>query len=212
MFVKENIFHQRKSYTADKQKKYMYKLLWEWSDERKCIFIMLNPARFYELRKNKTVKNCKTIAEDLKCGGMVLIDLFPYAAKGPRLLMKAKENGKDIIGSQNKHEECLRSAIENENALIIFAWGDTDDNRRSPEFKKAVDFDTRVKDIKALIKKYAVNNEIKCLKDKTRLNDSISHPYWLANANLINGETDEEHEARIKKEVLANYKLEDFIL
>ncbi len=179
--------------------KYMYQLSWKFSDQEKwCVFIMLNPATTTELHNNRTVKNCKTIAEKENCGGMYILDLFAYVARTGNELATARLNKEDIIGAD--HDKYVREVLQNPNLLIIAAWGD----KRNPATKETLKLYKRVKHIKQMIKKYAVSKDIKYLGKKDT-NEKISHPYWLA-------DKDDKNDEVVEKKVLENYQLKSFSL
>lgn len=194
--------------TLSKCRQYMYRLWWKWSVDKKwCVFIMLNPATTNTngLSKNKTVLNCKTIAESEGCGGIILLDLFSYATKVGSMLVEAKSKNEDIIGPN--HKKYIESVLRIPNTLIIAAWGDTNDGRRRPDdFKETIKFYEQIEETKRIIKEQTSYNKIKCLKNKIRHDEIISHPYWLAWIDKY------KSEEQIKQEVLENYKLEDFVL
>ncbi len=171
-------------------KNYMYALFSRWSTQEKlCVFIMLNPARTYNLGNNLTVKSCRAIAGKENCGGMFLLDLFAYVAGSGRLLAEAKIQGLDIIGGA-EHDKHVREVLQIPNLLIIAAWGD----KRNYETKKVINFYDRIEHMKQMIKEHAVSNDIKQLEHKNEFG-RISHPYWFD-----------------KLTILDDYRLEPFLL
>ncbi len=143
-------------------KDYMYKLWQQWDEEEKqCVFIMLNPANTEDkgLENNATVKNCRTIAKEEKCGGMILLDLFSYISRGGADLGQIKDSNPelDIIGPE--HKKYVKSVLEEPNILIVMAWGENPKNR-TPDLKRIIGFYKQLEWMEGMIRKYAPNAEI----------------------------------------------------
>ncbi len=197
----------------------MHQLDWKFSDQEKyCVFIMLNPARTYRLEINPTLNNCKTIAEKENCGGMYILDLFGRVALSGRQLADAKSQGLDIIGGAD-HDRSVREILQKPNLLIIAAWGECP-NFRDYGFKATVEFDERINYMKRMIETHASSKKIyqlknknacvmkKCVRKGIKKCVNMSHPYWLADQNIVGLDKKE----KIKQEVLKNYHLEEFPL
>ena len=156
-------------------KDYMYKLWQQWGEEEKqCIFIMLNPARTHDLEGNRTVKNCKAIAKNENCGSMVLLDLFPYVAGSWSVLMEKRKQGKDIKNNE-VHEKYIEQVLKRPNILIVIAW----DENRSGEADDIKCFNDQIEHMEGMIKKHALNAEIRQLEKRNGKEGTMIHPWRL---------------------------------
>ena len=187
-------------------KNYIYNIWCKWSNQRPCVFVMLNPSVLEGRYKNPTIDNCITIAKDKSCGGMIAVDLFACIAWDENKLLQKKSEISNIIGAEN--DKYLRSALSKKDAFIIAAWGDV--SMGNNNFRKTKEFKERVDYVIAMIRDIAKNKnpkDIKCLKGAQPIRGGqIDHPWWLL--DNYNGKSD----AEIAEEVRRNYELNKFPL
>jgi len=69
--------------------KYRYSLLrrWDMFDERKLIFIGLNPSTANETTNDPTIRRCIGFAKTFGFGGMVMLNLFGFVSAYPSVMI-----------------------------------------------------------------------------------------------------------------------------
>ncbi|RKH99004.1 DUF1643 domain-containing protein [Corallococcus sp. AB030] len=97
---------------------YRYRLWRRWSamDDRRVLFVMLNPSVADGQQGDPTLRRCVAFAQAWGYGALTLCNLFAFRATDPADLMPAK----DAVGPLN--DAALESAAR-EASLIVGAWG-----------------------------------------------------------------------------------------
>ncbi len=79
-------------------KKYRYELTRQWSDNNKrMLFILLNPSTATERKNDPTVERCEKRARNLNYGAYRVCNIFSYRATNPLEL----RNSADPVGPDN---------------------------------------------------------------------------------------------------------------
>ena len=110
--------------------RYRYRLTRVWApDEKRALFIMLNPSTATEVQNDPTVERCERRARALGFGGFRVTNIFAWRDTDPRHMRAAKEP----IGLENDAtimESC------NWADQIIGAWGTHGAHlERGPQFE-----------------------------------------------------------------------------
>ncbi|NOJ96672.1 DUF1643 domain-containing protein [Corallococcus coralloides] len=97
---------------------YRYRLVRRWSaqDDRRVLFVMLNPSVADGQQDDPTLRRCVGFAQAWGYGALTLCNLFAFRATDPADLMPAK----DAVGPLN--DAALESAAC-EASLVVGAWG-----------------------------------------------------------------------------------------
>ncbi|RKG62909.1 DUF1643 domain-containing protein [Corallococcus sp. CA054B] len=97
---------------------YRYRLWRRWSaqDDRRVLFVMLNPSVADGQQDDPTLRRCVGFAQAWGYGALTLCNLFAFRATDPADLMRAK----DAVGPLN--DEALDAAAR-EASLVVGAWG-----------------------------------------------------------------------------------------
>jgi len=97
---------------------YRYRLGRVWDDALSpCVFVMLNPSTADASAPDPTVTRCIGFARALDCGGIVVVNLFAYRTKDPKVMAAAA----DPIGPEN--DEHIREVVTGRRGPVICAWG-----------------------------------------------------------------------------------------
>ena len=94
-----------------------------------CVFIMLNPSTADAEVDDPTIRRCRGFAERFQCGKLVVVNLFPYRARKPADLYKAK----DPVGIDNN--EHLSRALTLP-GIKLCGWGANDTRGRERWLKE----------------------------------------------------------------------------
>lgn len=107
---------------------YRYRLDRTWSKDPQMGFIMLNPSIADGDQDDPTVRRCISFAHRENCGGIVVVNLFPYRATKPAALWATStETARGGPRSEIELAGALSCA-----SIIVAAWGaDTRDAERS---------------------------------------------------------------------------------
>ena len=86
-----------------------------------CTFILLNPSTADETRNDPTINRCIHFAQDLRCGTLIVVNIFAYWATDPGELKRVREELElDIVGPEN--DRYIIEAVEQATVPIV-AWG-----------------------------------------------------------------------------------------
>ncbi len=98
---------------------YRYTLTRKWSDENRiAIWIMLNPSCADANQDDPTIRRCIGFSKALKCGRMIVLNLYAYRSPNPRDLAHVD----DPVGPEN--DKYLSKVLTlSGNPLVIAAWG-----------------------------------------------------------------------------------------
>jgi hypothetical protein len=112
----------RREANLSKGRAYRYTLIRQWAEEEDFIaFIGLNPSTANEKEDDPTVRRCIAIAKMNGFDGLVMLNLFAYRTKSPRILFEQREKKWiDIIGFENNHY--LKHWIKKAYAVVC-CWG-----------------------------------------------------------------------------------------
>ena len=102
--------------SPDRRYRYWLEAEVSGSDERVCMFLMLNPSTADATKSDPTVSTCKRFARDWGYGTVRVCNLFALRSPYP----KAIRESRDPVGAEND-EWILRSARGS--AVIVCAWG-----------------------------------------------------------------------------------------
>ena len=107
----------KKSAVISKCGKYRYRLDRIWGDEDKYIaFIGLNPSTADAEKDDNTIRKCVKFSKRLGAGGLVMVNLFAFRSKNPKLLSSTI----GIVGPEN--DEYIKE-VTSKAALRIAIWG-----------------------------------------------------------------------------------------
>ena len=170
---------------ASKCGKYRYKYSQIWDNAKQpCIFICLNPLKLHTSNSVKMLDNCKEIAEIEKCGGIIILNLFPHIALSERtqFINLYKNSALTSVREQNDKviEETLTFFI-GKNALIMFAWCTC----KRKDFSEEKEISDRVKYIKKIVQDIIIKNKnnifVKYIKRTNQADDGQpNHPYYYS--------------------------------
>jgi hypothetical protein len=88
-------------------------------NQRRCLFIMLNPSTADEETDDPTIRRCMGFARDWGYGWLDVANLFPFRATSPKA-MKAAYPDPDEVTLENGR---ALGAAAREAGLIVAAWG-----------------------------------------------------------------------------------------
>lgn len=101
--------------------KYRYQLSRIWDATKiKCCFVMLNPSTADHDIDDPTVRKCIGFARQWQCGGIYIVNVFPYRATDPREILKLSRD--ELRGDRQKFFYYLIDAVQH-SEFIICAWG-----------------------------------------------------------------------------------------
>ena len=90
---------------------------WDMLNERRMIFIGLNPSTADENEDDPTIRRCIGFAKKHSCGGIVMLNLFAFRATDPKEMMAAP----DPIGPHN--DVIIKNHADRPDQIFIAAWG-----------------------------------------------------------------------------------------
>lgn len=86
-----------------------------------CTFILLNPSTADETRNDPTINRCIHFAQALRCGTLIVVNIFAYRATDPGELKRVREELElDIVGAEN--DRYIIEAVEQATVPIV-GWG-----------------------------------------------------------------------------------------
>jgi hypothetical protein len=90
------------------------------ASDRIALFVMLNPSTADAEQDDPTIRRCKGFARAMDCGRLVVVNLFAFRTKSPKLLMQAMQP----IGPDNDRHinQCAQDAVMS-GGRIVCAWG-----------------------------------------------------------------------------------------
>jgi len=95
----------------------LYRRWTRWSVVPKiAIFIGLNPSTADEKQDDATVRRCMGFARRWGYGGIIVVNLFAYRSKNPRIMMAAD----DPVGPLNDEVIMRNISIAN---VVVACWG-----------------------------------------------------------------------------------------
>lgn len=100
---------------------YRYSLYRMWDFKKpKATWIMLNPSTADADKDDPTIKRCIWFSKKFGCGGMTVVNLFPFRATSPKALTSAH----NPLGMHNKN---TINTYCHPGRLVICAWGNHGD-------------------------------------------------------------------------------------
>lgn len=110
--------------------RYRYQLSrwWEPENMRYACFVMLNPSTADSLSDDPTIRRCRGFAQREECGGMIVVNLYPFRATKPSELRSCA----DPFGPEDNYEY-VRGAAKNA-AVVICGWGTNADPRHAARY------------------------------------------------------------------------------
>jgi len=104
--------------------KFRYTLTRDWSisgeEKKNILFLMLNPSTADADIFDPTVKRCFNYAKRWGYNHMTVCNIYAYRATNPKDMLRAKEEGINIIG---QHNDSYIWGCAMEAQKIICAWG-----------------------------------------------------------------------------------------
>lgn len=109
---------------------YRYTLSRDWCPGRRVLWVLLNPSTADALKDDPTVNKCRGFTqqwrdtergEDVRFGGLVVVNLFAYRATDPDNLTIAQGRLVDIVGADN--DRFIREAFDRDIGRVIVGWG-----------------------------------------------------------------------------------------
>lgn len=90
------------------------------ASDRVALFIMLNPSTADAQQDDPTIRRCMGFARSMECGLLVVVNLFAYRSKSPKILMSAPEP----VGPENdRHISAAAVEADLSGGKIVCAWG-----------------------------------------------------------------------------------------
>ena len=109
------------SATADISGDYRYSLTRVWDEALPTItFVLLNPSTADAQQLDPTLRRCVSFAKREGYGGMVILNLYAFRTKSPKLMKAAA----DPIGPEN--DRVLAGAT----GTVVAGWGNSADPKR----------------------------------------------------------------------------------
>lgn len=90
------------------------------ASDRIALFIMLNPSTADAEKDDATIRRCRSFTLALRCGRLVVVNLFAFRTKSPKLLKAAAQP----VGPENDryiNEAGTEAALSG--GWVICAWG-----------------------------------------------------------------------------------------
>ena len=102
--------------TADMRGDHRNTLTRIWDPDREpVVFILLNPSTADEVKNDPTIRRCIRYAKDWGYGGLVVVNLYAYRTKDPKVMFAAP----DPVGPDND-----RAIVEaTTGRTVVCAWG-----------------------------------------------------------------------------------------
>lgn len=104
-------------YSPDKKHRYvLYRDFFEWTINKSCVFIMLNPSTATEYKSDPTVRRCEGYARKWGYRRLIVLNIFALRSTNPKKLYRHK----DPVGRANNYfiQNSSRGA-----GVIVCAWG-----------------------------------------------------------------------------------------
>jgi hypothetical protein len=102
------------SATADLRGEYRYSLTRVWDPALATItFVLLNPSTADAVQLDPTLRRCVGFAEREGCGGMVILNLYAFRTKDPKVMMAAT----DPVGPDNDR------MLADVTGTVVAGWG-----------------------------------------------------------------------------------------
>ena len=101
---------------------YRYSLIREWdeSNQKRVVFVLLNPSTADGVGEDQTTKVCIEFAKRWGCGSLQIVNLFAYRATDPSDLKNVKDYNR-MVGEHNYH--FIQNALKSANKIVV-AWGE----------------------------------------------------------------------------------------
>lgn len=121
--------------TAELDGNYRYSLTRTWGTGRALIVIGTNPSKATHEIDDATIRVLMGYGrEKLKCGELLMLNMFGWRATSPAELKRATNSGIHTIGELNHFEHLkLRILEKPEDSVVIAAWG-------TPGMERGFDF------------------------------------------------------------------------
>ncbi|WP_309617156.1 DUF1643 domain-containing protein [Salinibacterium sp.] len=102
------------SATADIRGEYRYALTRVWDAALPMItFVLLNPSTADEVQLDPTLRRCVGFAKRERCGGMVILNLYAFRTKDPKVMLAAT----DPVGPDNDR------VLADVTGTVVAGWG-----------------------------------------------------------------------------------------
>jgi hypothetical protein len=109
------------SATADIRGDYRYTLTRVWDPALPMItFVLLNPSTADAVQLDPTLRRCVGFAKREGCGGMVILNLYAFRTKDPKVMMAAT----DPVGPNNDR------VLAHVTGTVVAGWGTNADPDR----------------------------------------------------------------------------------
>ena len=123
----KSMFKEYKSTASfSRCEKFRYTLTRQWSDEKECVFIMLNPSTADADNLDPTVRRCIDYAKREGCGSLAVLNLYAFRTAYPKELKAAGHPvaaPEMTYGQSNWNDSCIELCTAHKNKLVIAAWG-----------------------------------------------------------------------------------------
>lgn len=140
---------------------YRYRLWRAWDDRPRVLWIMLNPSRADAEKNDPSIRRVVDFSRRWGFGGCEVANMFAWRATDPKVLLKEKAAGRDIVGDLN---DTNIEALAHTSSLIVAAWG-----------AKACEIGRRELDVRVLLLR--LGHRVSCLgKTKT---GAPRHPLYV---------------------------------
>ena len=96
--------------------RYLLWRTWVPNNQRRLLWIMLNPSNADGENDDQTLRRCKTFTEGWNGGGLEIVNLFAYRTHDPRTLSDTS----NPVGDEN--DDYVEKAIERASDIVV-AWG-----------------------------------------------------------------------------------------
>lgn len=98
------------------------------AEKTPALFVMLNPSTADAREDDNTIRRCKGFAKKWGCAGFIVVNLYAFRTKSPKLLFKAE----DPVGPDNDHHLGNQLFAGD----VVCAWGNNAREDRVQEFFK----------------------------------------------------------------------------
>ncbi len=102
---------------------YRWTLTRRWGYGGRACWIMLNPSTADAEKDDPTIRSIIKRSQAWSCGGLVVVNLYPYRTSSPKECRMWATEGEPISGGVEKRNRIavLRAALESR--IVIAAWG-----------------------------------------------------------------------------------------
>ncbi len=102
---------------------YRFRLSRHWRDDGppRAVFLMLNPSTADATEDDPTIRRCIGFARSWGCGGLEVVNLFPWRATSPKDLVTADRAGHDIRCREERDDHIRRALCGL--TIRVVAWG-----------------------------------------------------------------------------------------